>query len=490
MATAVLRSVSFDGLGAKPVAQHSRVADTAAAMAIALSLVKTSWRAVYAHFASDEMMNIYWYWEPGAWKVLCANVLFWRKIIRPMGGLYYLPLFHWFGFNPWPYSVARLIILFFVSLLLLRLASRLTGSLAAATLGVTVALYHPELVSLTHSGSYIYDILCAGFYFAAFLYYLSHRDSGGRLSVIHSCVFLTLYLGALDSKEMAVSLPVLVCAYELLEATRGTRKVAIAAKRFLAHAGPVAAAVALTVLFIAFKTYAPGGLAQIDSYHPVFTWVRFTDSSQRFLNAIFCTTLFRTWSVLALWAFLLYFGIRKRNRRVLLLLVWVVTAPLPLNFIPPHGPGCIYILLAGWSMIVAMAFEALARRAAREPLFGWLPEGAAGMAILAAALFYYTSVTAFRHEKMARNYFGEGEKTWNVIQQFHDLSFRPSHGSRITFLNDPFPEGWDTLFIAKLWWRDRSLQVSLQNQQHLPATLLACMDYIFDFPRGRLTRVR
>lgn len=463
--------------------------DIAAAASIALFLLCTSWRAVYVHLASDEMMNIYWYWEPGAWKVLCANVLFWRRIIRPMGGLYYLPLFHWFGFNPWPYTVARLILLLFVSLLLTRLGTRLTGSLAAATLGVAVTLYHPELVSLTHGGSYIYDILCAGFYFAAFLYYLRCRDSGARLSVTQSCAFLALYMGALNAKEMAVSLPVLLCAYELLEATRGTRTVAVIRKRFLANAPPVGAAVVITALFIRFKTYGPEGLAQIVSYHPVFTWARFTHSNQGFLNAIFCTTLFRTWWVLALWALLLYAGIRKRNRRLLLLWVWVVASPLPLNFIPPHGPGCIYILLAGWSMIAAMGVEALARRAAREPLFGWMPEGAAVVALLTAALWYYTSVTAFRHEKMARDYFGDGAKTWNVIQQFHDLPIHPPHGSRIVFLNDPFPEGWDTLFIAKLWWKDRSLQVFLQNQQHLSATALAGMDYIFDFPQGRLTRV-
>ncbi|HLM98065.1 MAG TPA: hypothetical protein VK335_02215 [Bryobacteraceae bacterium] len=490
MATAVLGSAALDTLGARSVARPSRGAEMASVMAVAIFLLYTSWRAVYVHFSSDEMMNIYWYWEPGAWKALCADVLFWRKIVRPMGGLYYLPLFHWFGFNPWPYTVARLVILLFVSMLLLRLAARLTGSLTAATIAVMVVAYHPELVSLTHSGSYIYDILCAGFYFAAFLYYLSRRDSNGRLSLIQSCAFLALYLGALDSKEMAVSLPVMVCAYELLEATRSTRKIAVVAKRFLPHAPPVAAAVVITALFIAFKTYGPDGLAQIDSYHPVFTWARFADSSQRFLNATFCTTLFRAWSVLAVWVLLLYVGIRKRNRRLLLLLVWVVAAPLPLNFIPPHGPGCIYILLAGWSMIVAMAFEGLARRTAHEPLFAWLPEGAAVVSLLAAALFYYTSVTTFRHERIARNYFREGEKTWNLIQQFHDFPFRPPHGSRIAFVNDPFPEGWDTLFIAKLWWRDRRLQVSLQNRQHLPASALAQMDYVFDFPQGRLTRMR
>ncbi len=411
-------------------------------------------------------------------------------MIRPMGGAYYLPLFHAFGFNPWPYTVVRLAVLLLVSLLFLRLAAKLTGSLKAGMAAVVIVIYHPELVILTHSGSYIYDILCGGFYFASLLYYLSHRKTGRRLSFYQSCMFLALYVGALDSKEMAVSLPVLVCAYEALEATRGTRSVAVIGRRFLVHIGPVAAAVVVTTMFIAFKTYGKEGLVQFDSYRPVFTFARFAESSPRLLNAIFCTTWFRWWSVLALWSMLAYIGIRRRSRRLLLLLVWVMAAPLPLNFIPPHGPGCIYVLLAGWSMIVAMACEALARQIAREPLFGWLPAGAAVTLLMAALLFHFTNATSLRRKRMETSYLSEGVRTWNLIEQFRSLPIRPRHGSHIVFLNDPFPEGWDTLFIAKLSWKDRSLEVALQNRQHLPASVLDRMDYVFDFPQGRLTRLR
>ena len=487
MATALVESPSPDSYGGSSSTPRSGTG-AAAALALTIFFLSVSWRAVYVHFSPDEMMNIYRCWAPGAWKITCANILFWRKITRPMGGLYYLPLFQVFGFNPWPYAVARLAILLFVSMLFVRLATRLTGSLTAATLAAMVVTYHPELVSLTHSGSFIYDIFCAGFYFGALLFYLRCRDSGLRLTFRQSCAFLALYICALDSKEMAVSLPVLVCAYELLEASCGTGSIHTIARRFLAHVWTPAAGVAITAVFIACKTYGSGGLAQIEAYRPVFTWTRFAESSQRFLNAIFCTTLFRTWSVLAVLVLLLYVGIRKRERRLLLLLVWVAATPVPLNFIPPHGPGCIYIPLAGWSMIVAMACEAIARRIAREPLFAWLPESTAVVSILAAALFYYTGVIGLRHDKMARAYFEDGEKTWNVIEQFRNLPFHPPHGSRIAFLNDPFPEDWSTFFIAELCWKDRSLQVFLQNQQHLPASELARMDYVFDFPQGRLTR--
>ena len=163
-------------------ASRSRVAAAASALAVTTFFVATSWHAVYVHFSSDEMMNIYWYWEPGAWRVIWANVLFWRKLIRPMGGLYYLPVFHIFGFNPWPCTVVRLALLLLDSLLLVRLATRLTGSIPAATLAVIAVTYHPDLASLTHKGSFIYDVLCAAFYFSAVLYYMRCRDSDRRLS--------------------------------------------------------------------------------------------------------------------------------------------------------------------------------------------------------------------------------------------------------------------------------------------------------------------
>src|ERR1700730_5351900 len=113
-----------------------RVAAVTAALGVIAFFIGMSWHAVYVHLSSDEMMNIYWYWEPGAWRVMWANILFWRKLIRPMGGLYYLPLFHLFGFNPWPYTVVRLALLLLDSLLLLRLAARLNGSLPAANLAL------------------------------------------------------------------------------------------------------------------------------------------------------------------------------------------------------------------------------------------------------------------------------------------------------------------------------------------------------------------
>src|SRR6266404_994362 len=85
-------------------------------------------RALYGRFALDEMMNMYWYWEPGIWKVGWANLTFSNSVIRPLGALYYVPLFKMFGFNPLPFNAFRLVILGINALIFFWLAARISGS--------------------------------------------------------------------------------------------------------------------------------------------------------------------------------------------------------------------------------------------------------------------------------------------------------------------------------------------------------------------------
>src|ERR1700674_4700173 len=68
-------------------------------------------RALQVRFALDEMMNMYWYWSAGIWRVGWAALTFSNSVIRPMGALYYLLLFKMFGFNPLPFNVFRLTVL-------------------------------------------------------------------------------------------------------------------------------------------------------------------------------------------------------------------------------------------------------------------------------------------------------------------------------------------------------------------------------------------
>lgn len=81
------------------------------------------------------------------------------------------------------------------------------------------------MANLVFRGSFIYDVLCGFFYFAALPYYIRIRQKGVALCPGQVAIFLALYVCALNSKDMAVSLPVIVFIYEALKCPRlGTWK--------------------------------------------------------------------------------------------------------------------------------------------------------------------------------------------------------------------------------------------------------------------------
>src|SRR5947199_2496771 len=100
----------------------------------------------------------------------------------------------------------------------------------------------------------------------------------------------------------------------------------------------------MTLVFIVGKLVGPGSLTEFEAYRPVFTWVRFSESSVRFMNAIFYTRAFTIQRVIAAWMVLFYLAVRNRDRRLMLLWVWVIVTPLPVALLPDRGGGCLYIV--------------------------------------------------------------------------------------------------------------------------------------------------
>ncbi len=303
-----------------------------------------------AHFGPDEPMNLYTYWAPPVWKTMLANVTFWSHFTRPMAVVYYLPLYRTFGLNATPYNLVRNAILLVNVTLFYQLAFCVSRSRWVALLAAFPIAYHAALGYLAWGGAYIYDALCGGFYFAALLYYIRARKGGRRLGLRQACLFLLLYILALDSKEMAVTLPVLVLAYELL-----FQKLARDLRGLRAQFLPTLISGAVTLVFILGKT-GHGSLTDLEAYRPVFTWARFSESNIHLLNELFYTNTFTMRSVVALWVLLFAAGLlRFRDPRWMFLWVWVMVTPLPIVFLPGRGGPQQYIVVAGWSIAVALA---------------------------------------------------------------------------------------------------------------------------------------
>lgn len=458
-------------------------------------------RVLKAHFGPDEMMNIYNVWSPPLWKVFAANLEFWSKFVRPLSALYYLPLFHFFRLNPVPYSVVRIGILGLNTIVFYKLTRAVAGSWWVAVLASFVVAYQAGLGNIAFDGAFIYDALCGGFFFAALLYYIHARRGREHLSAGQACIFLVLCLCALDSKEMAVSLAVVAFSYELLVekhsqgwTTAGDRG------KWAMQLWPTLAAGLLTGIYILGKTIGQGSLAHIDSYTPVLTWARFSESTVRFMNTIFYADGFTMEHAIALWIVLLVAGAigmlrggvlrGARNPRWLFLWIWVMVTPLPIAFLPGRGAALLYIVAAGWAMAAAMMLRSLSWLLARHLFLGRLGRIATMLGCLLFCAWQYEDVTRRAHRYDVYGYLLTGEMTMQWIHDVEQLGLQPKPKSSIIFLHDPSPTTYDITFIAELVWRDHSLEIWQQEQAHLTPERIAKMDYIIDCSGGKFAVVK
>jgi len=477
-------------------------------------------------FPGHDMMNMYTYWLPGMLKSLRANICFWTSFYRPGGALYYLPLYHFFALNPQPYRIVQVSILAASIPVVYYLARLLGSSQSVAFLGVLVFSYHAQLADLVFTGPFIYDVLCGFFYFSALTFYIRVREKGPLLRPMQCMGFLALYICALNAKEMAVTLPVIVLIYEILKFPRfGEWKEF--ARRNWRSALPSLIAGLVTAVYLYGKTHGANSLAKANIYRLEYSWHTFTASNRHFINEIFYqlipnhiapgVVLFIAWGLVFAYAFL------RRDRLLKLMAFWVVITPLPLDFITIRGDACLYIPLFGWAMILAKvvwdSVKLISRffatveqgraEVARQPaqLLGcattnrvqWPPFGTAVAAVAGkmsppmfrafATLLVACGLAVLTHWENQRfdrvpALLNSGQKALRVIQALRSLNLHPAPGSMILlrgwpYRSDPFwSNGWNTVFIASLVYNDRSLRIYHEGTNQLTQKEIAKMDYI------------
>lgn len=447
--------------------------------------------ARHGGFREDEMMNLWTYWYLGAFQSILGFAKFWTPYYRPGGALYYLPLYHFFGLNPFPYRVAQISILALSIPIAYYLARLLASSRSVAFLAVLAFCYHLYVADLVFVGAFIYDVLCGFFYFAALTYYVQIREKAAYLRPLQLLLFLVLYICALNSKEMAVTLPVIVLTYELLQSPRWTSWNAFLSWTWRC-AGPSLIAGALTAIYLYSKIYGTGSLTRLESYRPTYSWHNFLTSNARFVGellyapeAITPTTLLLLWTAVFVYAFL------RRDRMLQLMTLWVVIVPLPIAFLLPiRSGGCLYLLLFGWAMIVARAACDLIGFVANRKAHGW-GRKVALVSVLAVSLAIFTQWENHRLGTV-QNLLGIGQKVSHVIAAFDSLDLQPAPHSTVLLKPDEqlFQNKWHPLFIASLVWNDHSLQIWIDNLSTITSEQFAKVDYIISLNEFEATVVK
>ena len=431
------------------------------------------WSGFAAGFASDDPMNLFDYWKAGAAGVIRGNLLFFATANRPLGGLFYLPIYRFFHLNPLPYHIATSLILAANTLLLYRLACLLGVARAAAGFAAVLICSHTALIALYLSPSTIYDALCFLFYFGVLVYYVRIRSAGEKLNWRQTLICLVLYVGALNSKEIGVTLPLLLLGYEGLY-QRPARQLRI----------PLIACV-MALAYTIGKFAVSDSRADLSVYRPLFTYGQYITNSDHFLDEIFY--LADSWftparaalliPLLGIWAWL------RKSKAVWFCLLLVLVVPLPIVFIPRRGQYNLYLPLAGWAMLAGIALWDVIRALSPERLMPYRVVVAIRLALAALLLFMWSWNRAWREAFAVEAAGNQQRPTRDAIQELRafDVAIRPN--STVLFLDGPLVD-WDMYFLASLQYNDHSLQIFIQPVHHLTPAEMANMDYVFDWKNG------
>ena len=141
--------------------------------------------------------------------MLLYNVDPFANFFRPFGTLIYWIFWHAFGLSPLPYHIFAWTLHILNVLLLYTLLKRIVGSQYAAAVGVLVFSFRSNFADIYWSFGTIFELLACSLLFLTILIY-AREFSYARLAIV-----AILYVLAIKSKEMAVTLPAILVLYDL-----------------------------------------------------------------------------------------------------------------------------------------------------------------------------------------------------------------------------------------------------------------------------------
>lgn len=441
------------------------------------------------YFDSDDLMNLvqlHGYWRWPWWRNALEALIIVTPTYRPMGDVFYRALYWIFGFHPLPFRAACYALMVVNLGLFFRFALMLTGWRKAALLSTLVFSFHAALDNLYFSTGTVYDILCVFFTLAAFISYARVRSIGRELQARDIVIFLLFYGGALDSKEMAASLPLALILYEVILAPR------VPLVRWWRRALPVLLAGLLTVAALAVKVPT---LADDSGYLPRHSPAYLLSNARHYVGVLFFLEQPLGQAKLICVAVLAAIAcVAARRPAALFGLCYGFIALLPVLTIPPRGGYVLYLPLVGFALFCGEMFATAMHAAPRFLALGgrrplWTTLSQAGLCvILAAGLFVIHS----RHlrDQSLDTYTGREDaamrETVRIMRAGHPTL--PA-GTRLFFLDDPIQKNVFTLqFLMQAAYRDPSLCVERQKNFATPIdpAEYAIFNYLVSIRDGKL----
>lgn len=439
-----------------------RVEGLISAAAVATYFLWAAGPDVSAYFTRDDMMNLHVAWMKPAGQIVFNN-LFYCSSVRSLGDLFYRVAFALGGFHPLPFRLLCYALLSINLLVLHGFAKRLTGSSEIALLSTAVGAYHARFRELYCSTGTVFDLLCFPFYFGALTLYIGVRSTGAPLKGRGLALFLALYVCALNAKEMAVTLPLIVAVYELLYHTpRSLRD--LATVKWLREPGiPFLACAAITAPYVLHLLVGAQEFKGHPNYTTQITAGRLFGTLSMYFDEIFYRTgWFNAWKVMAVWAAWGGAAWLLRSRHLLFCLLISGVALLPLAFISPRAMYAIYLPWAGWAVCVGLLLSRF-YQAIWQGLQRLKPALSAGPGrVWRVAVLMLTLVLLARAHRVQRSWtipcrVGSQIELRALERRLAGVP-KPAPHSQILVINDPFGDNTPYYFL-RLFYQDRTLDV-------------------------------
>jgi len=448
------------------------------------------WLLLFAHhglrapFSGDDLMNLNGHLSRPLLSLIGDNLCYWSTSYRPLGGIFYVLLYRCFGFDPLPFRLACFGLLALNLGLLGRFTLRLSESREVAFLALLLAGYHAWFVDLYYSTGTVYDLLCYSFYLGAFNVYLGVRGRGLVLSWRRVAVVAALYVCALDAKEMAASLPLLLAAYEVIYHWRAIRR---SGPAWLWREGRgVLATGLLSLPYVAGKLMGAGSLVENPAYRLHISPGRYLDAFHLYLNPLlYQEHLFRDSNTVQLMSVLLALAVWRRSRPLLFAWCFPTVSLLPVAFIAHYSGFFLYLPMAGWSLYAAVLLVMV-----RKLLVSHFPRMRIASVVALPVLVALFLAPHHRREsvKTLRIFESAQPPSRQIAQEL--MALRPSlpRGARVLFVNDPFSgkDEYFLYFLTRLLYRDLSITVDRAPLGQSQPAGHGHYDAVFTFERLRL----
>ncbi|HEX5227274.1 MAG TPA: hypothetical protein VFW44_06165 [Bryobacteraceae bacterium] len=466
------------------------------AVFVACFFLSFTWRGLLVYYTGDDMMNLYGYWTQPVSAIVKQNIFFWLPGYRPFGGAIYRILFGIFGFNPYPEYTLYFAVMLANLWLAYKLFARLAGSREVGAIGTLLWAFHGKFDYLYYNGGSLYDVYCFLFAASALLIYLRARARDRFLGLWGTIGFLACFICALNSKEMAVTMPAVLFLYELLFHPPDFRQIR-AMVQWLFREGRMALISGVCVAIYLPAKLGTNGIGHSEQYIPSYTLSRWLQDTGTFLADV----LYRTdtqkplgidpltpLGIAIFFAALLGVAWWLRSRVALFGVLFFVIAALPVSFIPPRLGFVLYLPLAGLALFGAVClvrFKDALMKLMGEALsenWGWSRASAIALFLATAGIM---SAVNYRNWPIAPS--PETSKFKNTAREIFGLYPKMPKRSQLLFVHDALDPTWDLLFELRNYYRDPDLYIAMLNgpkEQRVPVEKLGHFDHIFDYVNG------